>query len=600
MRGALRIVVVVAVVCCSGCPLFVDYETRLATDAGAPRADAGHDMQPPSDASGDAAVVPVLPDATLDAGDVADGSMGACPDDTVTIRDRCVPEIPGLRELAERCADAGTPLPLPGKSVEAGPGFGLDIAERPARNQTVEIDSAPMVLDQPNTRYVLTQDVTVDGWAFEIAADFVTLDLAGHTVTYGAADADDPGDVHGVRVTRSATTNVAIIDGTLAKGPGACDGSEFGGCAAVYFGAFMRETAEVAGLTIRVRGTSVSAIQAGLNGVPLHAHHVLIEDTTTAGSETAAHAAILHSGLAKARIHDNHIVGASHVGIRAGSADIHDNVIELDTETNNFTGAIRLIQARDDYAIYDNEIIAHGVSPVGLFLDDEIGTGSIHSNYLVAETTAGDQNRPARGVLVRPPDLSGASLRCNWMELVAGTNPGELGNSPTWGTRSWGTAAVLGSGIEVQDNLLRARDESGLSHAFAVAFNDARTATNVAITGNVIVATNTHMWMGATSSDTTGHTVVARNTFVRELDHSRYRFLRHEGSRSARATIVDNVTTAGVSYDDFEIDFCDGQIDLGFGEGAEPTYWLTNDDQRVTQAGSSTPEGACGFRVPGE
>jgi len=50
----------------------------------------------------------------------------------------------------------------------------------------IEID-APGILDTPGATYVLTKDVTVEHTAFMIKGDGITLDLGGHTVTYGTA-----------------------------------------------------------------------------------------------------------------------------------------------------------------------------------------------------------------------------------------------------------------------------------------------------------------------------------------------------------------------------------------------------------------------------
>ncbi|MFW6107530.1 MAG: hypothetical protein ACOC8A_02455, partial [bacterium] len=52
--------------------------------------------------------------------------------------------------------------------------------------RVVEID-APGVLDRPGTTYVLTRDVAAPRTAFMIRGDGITLDLGGHTVTYGTA-----------------------------------------------------------------------------------------------------------------------------------------------------------------------------------------------------------------------------------------------------------------------------------------------------------------------------------------------------------------------------------------------------------------------------
>lgn len=53
--------------------------------------------------------------------------------------------------------------------------------------QEVIETGAPGVLDTPGATYVLTKDVTAEYSAFMIKGDDITLDLGGHTVTYGTA-----------------------------------------------------------------------------------------------------------------------------------------------------------------------------------------------------------------------------------------------------------------------------------------------------------------------------------------------------------------------------------------------------------------------------
>ena len=58
-------------------------------------------------------------------------------------------------------------------------------APEPAPGRVIEIDR-PGVLDQPGATYLLTRDVTAPRTAFMIKGDRITLDLGGHSVTYGA------------------------------------------------------------------------------------------------------------------------------------------------------------------------------------------------------------------------------------------------------------------------------------------------------------------------------------------------------------------------------------------------------------------------------
>ncbi len=95
-------------------------------------------------------------------------------------------------------------------------------------SNTVYVDS-PATLNQPNTRYVLTGDITAGGTAFTIRADNVMLDLNGHTVTFsqsgGGYGVHTPADKVGNRV-GNGYYNVEIANGTILPGAAGSGGAE--------------------------------------------------------------------------------------------------------------------------------------------------------------------------------------------------------------------------------------------------------------------------------------------------------------------------------------------------------------------------------------
>jgi hypothetical protein len=108
----------------------------------------------------------------------------------------------------------------------AGEQDGLEAGVRPVpvppRRNVVEI-SAPGVLDRPDTVYRLTKDVVADGTAFQIVKSSITLDLNGHTVTYGQKDV--PGDSYGVHFTGAwHHDDVAVYNGRIVQGAAAGSG----------------------------------------------------------------------------------------------------------------------------------------------------------------------------------------------------------------------------------------------------------------------------------------------------------------------------------------------------------------------------------------
>jgi hypothetical protein len=73
--------------------------------------------------------------------------------------------------------------------------------------------NAPYLLDKDNTHYILTKDITADGTAFILKGSQTTLDLDGHTVTFGE---DTSEQVFGVRIVSRDSckvTNGKIVQG---------------------------------------------------------------------------------------------------------------------------------------------------------------------------------------------------------------------------------------------------------------------------------------------------------------------------------------------------------------------------------------------------
>ena len=76
-----------------------------------------------------------------------------------------------------------------------------------------ELAGPPYILDQPDTKYVLTRDITADGTAIDILAKGGVLDLDGHTVTFGD---NSPEQVYGVRI--SSSWEATVCNGSIVQG----------------------------------------------------------------------------------------------------------------------------------------------------------------------------------------------------------------------------------------------------------------------------------------------------------------------------------------------------------------------------------------------
>ena len=75
------------------------------------------------------------------------------------------------------------------------------------------LSGPPYVLDQPDTYYILTEDVSADGNAFQIAADGVTLDLDGHTVVFGKNTDEQVFGVRFINQGRGTLCNGFVVQG---------------------------------------------------------------------------------------------------------------------------------------------------------------------------------------------------------------------------------------------------------------------------------------------------------------------------------------------------------------------------------------------------
>ena len=74
--------------------------------------------------------------------------------------------------------------------------------------------AAPFQAKQANTEYILQGDITADGTAIEIRADYVVINLNGHTITYNLTS---PGE--GIRPGAYHYDHISIRNGSIIQGP---------------------------------------------------------------------------------------------------------------------------------------------------------------------------------------------------------------------------------------------------------------------------------------------------------------------------------------------------------------------------------------------
>lgn len=250
--------------------------------------------------------------------------------------------------------------------LEASAATGDEHKETPV----IEID-APGILDRPGATYVLTSDVTAERTAFMIKGDHITLDLGGHTVTYGTAVGVDrcsgvflrpqgmeapfkgvPKEGFGggnhftlkngriVQGPQPVATKLTMRSGRIVKAEGPVPGRS---CSAVYVRGCMG--LEITGITSEVNSRDTDNFYIRNCGdVHVHHNHCLstvreITDRHYPGTGVITIANV-HGPM---DIHDNVVDGGGQWGIRVSGGggftghlvQLHHNIVRHRSYTTN-------------------------------------------------------------------------------------------------------------------------------------------------------------------------------------------------------------------------------------------------------------------------
>lgn len=200
----------------------------------------------------------------------------------------------------------------------------------------------PYYLNQANTVYLLTEDIDAPTRAFNIAAQNVTLDLGGHTVTYDNATPLVTGvwndyaysNISSMGVARAAYVTVTgskVLNGTIAQG-------QMGSAGDIQYGfnpIFNPDGMEIAGIRMRWRGDGVGGI-IGAYSANYNIHHNIVEDH---GSVVVnRHMAVRAIGVLTSTfpLHHNRLSRFRQIGVNA-STEVHNNEFCGDSfATNSF------------------------------------------------------------------------------------------------------------------------------------------------------------------------------------------------------------------------------------------------------------------------
>lgn len=417
----------------------------------------------------------------------------------------------------------------------------------PPRGRKVVFVDAPRVLNEPDTEYRLTRDISADGTAFRITAHRVTLNLNGHTVTYNQKTLGI-----GVHLDNWWLEDVFIVNGTIAQGAAKSGGGYHAFDASPIKTTHCRRL-EVAGLTIRYAGPSLIGIYVD-GGVSTHIHNNTFIDE---GSEVTNR----HQGVevvkiigAGSKIHNNLVKRARHIGFRSGeNSDIYENEVNVDSCVTNST-AISAITGQ----IRRNRIFGQGVHPIGIWPGNVM---KVYDNYIkVQSTRPGDEYGSTGAACIRMmwgENFDIEVLR-NTMILTADDNYQGTGFK-SWGRCVWVGARTANQKIVFSDNLIVAYNTDGKAKAAAVAIsNDVENNTfnNIIFKNNVIASNWSNLLLADNYGHAGGYSRFIGNRIIRLDKHASYLTVRSQYSlRPSTAVLIANSLESGASLDliDLEI-----------------------------------------------
>lgn len=525
------------------------------------------------------------------------------------------PTVPGHEpapesdQVASACAGLGYDIGRPDMVINAGQ---ADIA-LPARAHRIEIVSAPALLDQADTEYVLMQDVATAHTAFEISAHDVTLNLNGHTVTYGTADSPTvsfPNGTAGVK-THWGVTGTVIANGEIAQGDGACVGDVSGrNCNPVI-------VQENPGLT-QIGGLSLSYHTPDTSGIVALGDGEIYQNTVEDSGNQVTYAG---TGVPAIRtearsIHHNKLLSVRHRGIVTGSnSDVSYNEIHINSNNTNSYGI--MVWEIQNFAVHHNKIYGAGNHPIGIGPVGTGGTdGEIYSNYVATENTRTHPDSPFGSSAFRIRTYDGwcdrIEVMCNYFVVLGGNEHPELqGNS--WGRGLWIGDLQPGNRVDIHHNYVEALTldpqprADGHYHS-AVSMSSGGYNEGLYLEDNTIVANYTMIALtegyGGVGE---GPPKFIRNRMIRKDTYPTYKTIADRLFEywPVTALFIDNVYEGGStpSVDTVELlQHCTENVtDVGFGHMDNGNtiidYWLTDVAERVANASSYEPYGNCGYKV---
>jgi len=365
--------------------------------------------------------------------------------------------------------------------------------------------NAPATLTVEGGRYRLSGDVSAPGTAFVIAARGVTLDLGGHTVTYGTAGGAAPG-IYAEYLYGSGETKV--LNGRIVQAaPGAASSPavELRGGHDIEFG----------WLDVVVRGADCSGLVVWDNPTgDLRVHHcrVACDTQVVSNRHFPGVAAIWLAGISRrCEIDHNRVTSSPQWGVRiqadASEApfDVHHNVVE--GTRSRVANAYMIGIYKPDAFVFDNRL--EGESR-GIHLDGEYGAGrnaQVHDNRIRAQDHANEEYPQHWCHGIKVETSAGSHVHHNHVHAVA--------DAATAAAYALDLGLGSASDVTVENNLFLATSSTPLFEARALEWTYGAEGVNrLACRLNVFRATNRLIHRGWPSA---AGGLLQGNAFAREV-----------------------------------------------------------------------------------
>ncbi|QJT07951.1 right-handed parallel beta-helix repeat-containing protein [Oceanidesulfovibrio marinus] len=411
------------------------------------------------------------------------------------------------------------PGPIARRDMDIGAGRqDMDIIPR---KHTVMLQG-PSLLDQPDTHYILQNDIVAPATAFRIAASRVTLDLNGHSVVYNESE-----EGCGVHLEKWWLEDVQVANGFIRQGSNQCAGEVHGmGCNPVF--SLSAKKLRLGGLSLTYSGRDVAGIFVrGSLGADI-GHCELIDNGREVtnrhqGIDAIRVTAVDDIGLDTVRIHHNVINNARQMGIRVHgkTADINNNEIHINSVVTNSFGV-----SISDGVIHQNKIFGAGAHPIGIWPGPGV---KVHTNYVETQNTAASGeygSAGSAGLRMTWGKNDGVEAWCNTF-LVLGKEDG-LPN----GMDSWGRALFVGLPDAKQSalfhhNIIAATAQGTDAKTVAVGVVCLNTSPDLVFRENIIASDWCPILLGDDYGHSGGYPLFENNDIIRIGDNSDFHTIKN-------------------------------------------------------------------------